>query len=74
MARGNQKERAREKTLKAAGNVMSGSEQAKAKESAAEIMRAKQAAGSSPGKHLLSLSPDLTYNTADAKKAAEAKK
>ncbi|KEQ70181.1 hypothetical protein M436DRAFT_84778 [Aureobasidium namibiae CBS 147.97] len=60
MARGNQKERAREKTLKAAGNVknkntMSGSEQAKAKESAAEIMRAKQAA-------------------ADAKRAAEGKK
>ncbi|KAG9533541.1 hypothetical protein KCU93_g174, partial [Aureobasidium melanogenum] len=68
MARGNQKERAREKNLKAAGNVvsfsinkktripyMSGSEQAKAKESAAEIMRAKQAA-------------------ADAKKAAEGKK
>jgi hypothetical protein len=53
---------------------MSGSEQAKAKESAAEIMRAKQAAGLSSWKHSLSLSPDLTYNTADAKKTAEAKK
>ncbi|KEQ88065.1 hypothetical protein M438DRAFT_137862 [Aureobasidium pullulans EXF-150] len=51
MARGNQKERAREKTLKAAGNVknknnMSGAEQAKAKDDAAAIMRAKQAAES----------------------------
>ncbi|CAC9893143.1 unnamed protein product [Aureobasidium pullulans] len=60
MARGNQKERAREKTLKAAGNVknknnMSGAEQAKAKDDAAAIMRAKQAA-------------------ADAKRAAEGKK
>jgi hypothetical protein len=53
---------------------MSGSEQAKAKESAAEIMRAKQAAGLSSWSHLLSLNFDLTYNAADAKKAEEAKK
>jgi len=39
---------------------MSGSEQAKAKESAAEIMRAKQAAGSSSLQHSLSLNSDLT--------------
>ncbi|KEQ62917.1 uncharacterized protein M437DRAFT_48978 [Aureobasidium melanogenum CBS 110374] len=60
MARGNQKERAREKNLKAQGNIknkttMSGSEQAKAKENAAEIMRAKQAAGSSSCLHLCRL-------------------
>ncbi|KAF2742388.1 hypothetical protein M011DRAFT_412724 [Sporormia fimetaria CBS 119925] len=50
MARGNQREKAREKNLKEqAGkknkNTMSGSEFAKAKEDAAAIMRAKQEAG-----------------------------
>ncbi|KAK4610481.1 hypothetical protein CLAFUW4_13905 [Fulvia fulva] len=49
MARGNQRDKAREKNLaKQAsmknGNDKSGSELAKAKESAAEIMRKKQAA------------------------------
>ncbi|PVI07941.1 hypothetical protein DM02DRAFT_608547 [Periconia macrospinosa] len=49
MARGNQREKAREKNLKAqAGqkskNGMSGTEFAKAKEDTAAIMRAKQAA------------------------------
>ncbi|EFQ93466.1 4F5 domain containing protein [Pyrenophora tritici-repentis] len=58
MARGNQREKAREKNLKAeAGkkgkNTQSGTEFARTKESVAEIMRAKQAA-------------------AEAKKAAEA--
>ncbi|KAF2153117.1 hypothetical protein K461DRAFT_277920 [Myriangium duriaei CBS 260.36] len=60
MARGNQRDKAREKNQKAAAGVksknnMSGSEFAKAKEDAAAIMRAKQAA-------------------ADAKKAEAAKK
>ncbi|KAF3039193.1 hypothetical protein E8E12_007070 [Didymella heteroderae] len=49
MARGNQRDKAREKNLKEqAGkkkaNTMSGSEQQKAKENAAAIMRAKQLA------------------------------
>ncbi|KAL2203541.1 hypothetical protein CC79DRAFT_1371593 [Sarocladium strictum] len=49
MARGNQRDKAREANLKKqagqkSGNNMSGSEMAKAKESAAEIMRQKQAA------------------------------
>ncbi|KAJ4986456.1 4f5 domain protein [Stagonosporopsis vannaccii] len=49
MARGNQRDKAREKNLKEqAGkkskNTMSGSEQAKTKENVAAIMRAKQLA------------------------------
>ncbi|EME44800.1 hypothetical protein DOTSEDRAFT_24783 [Dothistroma septosporum NZE10] len=49
MARGNQRDKAREKNLAKqaqmkSGNQHSGSELAKAKESAAEIMRKKQAA------------------------------
>jgi len=49
MARGNQREKAREKNLKEQGGkgkktALSGSEFAKAKEDAAAIMRAKQAA------------------------------
>ncbi|KAH6666486.1 hypothetical protein F5X68DRAFT_54697 [Plectosphaerella plurivora] len=49
MARGNQRDKAREKNLKAqaamkGGNSMSGTELQKARESAAEIMRQKQAA------------------------------
>jgi len=49
MARGNQREKAREKTLKAASaqkkkNGQTGSEQQKSKEDQAAIMRAKQAA------------------------------
>ncbi|KAF2677235.1 hypothetical protein K458DRAFT_162629 [Lentithecium fluviatile CBS 122367] len=52
MARGNQRDKAREKNLKKAaeqksGNKMSGTEFAKAKEDTAAIMRAKQAAGKS---------------------------
>ncbi|KAF2204770.1 hypothetical protein GQ43DRAFT_363898 [Delitschia confertaspora ATCC 74209] len=52
MARGNQREKAREKNLKeqsgkAKKNTMSGTEFQKAKEDAAAIMRAKQAAGKS---------------------------
>ncbi|KAG5920381.1 hypothetical protein E4U42_006213 [Claviceps africana] len=50
MARGNQRDKAREANQKKLasmkkGNNMSGSEMQRAKESAAEIMRAKQAAG-----------------------------
>ncbi|KAH8677398.1 hypothetical protein BX600DRAFT_506441 [Xylariales sp. PMI_506] len=57
MARGNQRDKAREKNLKAQAavkgkNNLTGSELAKAKEDAAAVMRAKQAA-------------------ADARKAAE---
>ncbi|KAF2479837.1 hypothetical protein BDY17DRAFT_302764 [Neohortaea acidophila] len=49
MARGNQRDKAREKAQKAAGGVKhkttgTGPEQQRAKESAAEIMRQKQAA------------------------------
>ncbi|KAG5982110.1 hypothetical protein E4U55_002288 [Claviceps digitariae] len=49
MARGNQRDKAREANQKKMasmkkGNNMSGSEMQRAKESAAEIMRAKQAA------------------------------
>ncbi|TKX18509.1 hypothetical protein C1H76_9298 [Elsinoe australis] len=49
MARGNQRDQARAKAQKAAAGVktkneLSGTEQQKAKESAAEIMRKKQAA------------------------------
>ncbi|CAI6338656.1 unnamed protein product [Periconia digitata] len=49
MARGNQREKAREKNLKASAgqkskNAMSGTEYAKAKEDTAAIMRAKQEA------------------------------
>ncbi|KAF2759612.1 hypothetical protein EJ05DRAFT_498825 [Pseudovirgaria hyperparasitica] len=60
MARGNQRDKAREKNLKEqqgkkSANTMSGTQQQKAKEDAAEIMRKKQAA-------------------ADAKRAAEGKK
>ncbi|KAH7367326.1 hypothetical protein B0T11DRAFT_325607 [Plectosphaerella cucumerina] len=49
MARGNQRDKAREKNLKAqaamkAGNSMSGTELQRARESAADIMRQKQAA------------------------------
>ncbi|KAF2233929.1 hypothetical protein EV356DRAFT_502852 [Viridothelium virens] len=49
MARGNQREKAREKNLKLQSsqkksNAMSGTEFAKAKEDTAAIMRAKQAA------------------------------
>ncbi|KAF9738598.1 hypothetical protein PMIN06_001988 [Paraphaeosphaeria minitans] len=49
MARGNQREKAREKNLKELagkkkGNQLSGTEFAKAKEDTAAIMRAKQAA------------------------------
>ncbi|KAG8631009.1 hypothetical protein KVT40_000149 [Elsinoe batatas] len=49
MARGNQRDKAREKAQKAASgvktkNTMSGTEFQKAKENAASIMRAKQAA------------------------------
>ncbi|KAK7633426.1 hypothetical protein BKA81DRAFT_361733 [Phyllosticta paracitricarpa] len=56
MARGNQREKAREKNQKAqAGlknkNNMSGSEFQRAKEDAAAIMRAKQAAGTSSPFH-----------------------
>ncbi|KAF2223523.1 hypothetical protein BDZ85DRAFT_261728 [Elsinoe ampelina] len=59
MARGNQRDKAREKAQKAAAgvktkNTMSGTEFQKAKEDAASIMRAKQAAGRS-------MSP-FTYN------------
>ncbi|CAI4217707.1 unnamed protein product [Parascedosporium putredinis] len=50
MSRGNQREKAREANLKKQaaqkkGNSMSGSQMQSAKESAAEIMRQKQAAG-----------------------------
>ncbi|KAF2794670.1 4F5 domain protein [Melanomma pulvis-pyrius CBS 109.77] len=50
MARGNQRDKAREKNMKEQagkkkGNQQTGSELAKAKEDAAAIMRAKQAAG-----------------------------
>ncbi|KAH8168958.1 4F5 protein family protein [Sarocladium implicatum] len=50
MARGNQRDKAREANLKKqkSKNNLSGSEMAKAKESAAEIMRQKQAAGQYP--------------------------
>ncbi|KAF1960218.1 hypothetical protein CC80DRAFT_375380, partial [Byssothecium circinans] len=44
MARGNQRDKAREKNLKEAAKHMSGTEFAKAKEDTAAIMRAKQAA------------------------------
>ncbi|RMZ69286.1 4F5 domain [Pyrenophora seminiperda CCB06] len=44
MARGNQREKAREKNLKAEAGKQSGTEFARTKESVAEIMRAKQAA------------------------------
>jgi len=49
MTRGNQREKAREKNLKAGASQkkrtnMTGNEQQKAKEDAASIMRAKQAA------------------------------
>ncbi|KAF2707024.1 4F5 domain protein [Pleomassaria siparia CBS 279.74] len=49
MARGNQRDKAREKNLKKladqkGGNNLTGSQLAKAKEDAAAIMRAKQAA------------------------------
>ncbi|KAK8224634.1 4F5 domain protein, partial [Phyllosticta capitalensis] len=52
MARGNQREKAREKNQKAQAGVknknnMSGAEFQRAKEDAASIMRAKQAAGTS---------------------------
>ncbi|KAF2635087.1 4F5 domain protein, partial [Massarina eburnea CBS 473.64] len=52
MARGNQRDKAREKNLKEAakqkkGNGLTGTEFAKAKEDTAAIMRAKQAAGKS---------------------------
>ncbi|KAF2209048.1 hypothetical protein CERZMDRAFT_48082 [Cercospora zeae-maydis SCOH1-5] len=50
MARGNQRDKAREATQKKlasmkSGNKLSGTEQQRAKEEAAEIMRKKQAAG-----------------------------
>ncbi|KAF2430660.1 hypothetical protein EJ08DRAFT_588571 [Tothia fuscella] len=45
MARGNQREKAREKNLKEQAGKKSGSEIMKSKEDAAEIMRKKQAAG-----------------------------
>ncbi|TQW10342.1 4F5 protein family domain-containing protein [Cordyceps javanica] len=58
MARGNQRDKAREANQKKLaaqvrrppkkGNSMSGTEMQRAKESAAEIMRAKQAAGTRP--------------------------
>ncbi|PSN63970.1 hypothetical protein BS50DRAFT_637294 [Corynespora cassiicola Philippines] len=44
MARGNQRDKAREKNLKEAAKQMSGTEFAKNKEDQAAIMRAKQAA------------------------------
>ncbi|KAK1979473.1 4F5 domain protein, partial [Colletotrichum cereale] len=52
MTRGNQRDKAREAAQKKAaaqkkGNSMSGTEMQRAKESAAEIMRQKQAAGES---------------------------
>ncbi|KAF2769667.1 hypothetical protein EJ03DRAFT_272036 [Teratosphaeria nubilosa] len=52
MARGNQRDKAREKNQKAAGQeksktTASGTEQARNKENVAAIMRAKQAAGTS---------------------------
>ncbi|KAH0600704.1 hypothetical protein MHUMG1_01703 [Metarhizium humberi] len=53
MARGNQRDKAREANLKKQaaqkkGNSMTGTEMQRAKESAAEIMRQKQAAGTTP--------------------------
>ncbi|KAH7360048.1 hypothetical protein BKA66DRAFT_426242 [Pyrenochaeta sp. MPI-SDFR-AT-0127] len=45
MARGNQRDKAREKNLKAAAGTQSGTEFARTKEDQAAIMRAKQAAG-----------------------------
>ncbi|KID90611.1 4F5 domain protein [Metarhizium guizhouense ARSEF 977] len=53
MARGNQRDKAREANLKKQaaqkkGNNMTGTEMQRAKESAAEIMRQKQAAGTTP--------------------------
>ncbi|KFG84934.1 4F5 domain protein [Metarhizium anisopliae] len=53
MARGNQRDKAREANLKKQaaqkkGNTMTGTEMQRAKESAAEIMRQKQAAGTTP--------------------------
>ncbi|KAH9881212.1 hypothetical protein J1614_001707 [Plenodomus biglobosus] len=44
MARGNQRDKAREKNLKAAAGTQSGTEFARTKEDQAAIMRAKQAA------------------------------
>ncbi|KAI5379938.1 hypothetical protein J4E82_001485 [Alternaria postmessia] len=44
MARGNQRDKAREKNLKEQAGKQSGTEFARTKENVAEIMRAKQAA------------------------------
>ncbi|KAI8934020.1 hypothetical protein NX059_008788 [Plenodomus lindquistii] len=67
MARGNQRDKAREKNLKAAAgtkakNTQSGTEFARTKEDQAAIMRAKQAAGMSSCIHnVLLLSNDICF-------------
>ncbi|KAH0543818.1 hypothetical protein FGG08_001857 [Glutinoglossum americanum] len=82
MARGNQREKAREKTLKEQAtqkkkNTQSGTEFARTKEQQAAIMREKQAAGRNPPSHHsydngLSRSVLTNPSLAEAKKATEA--
>ncbi|KAL4732603.1 hypothetical protein ACLX1H_001621 [Fusarium chlamydosporum] len=92
MARGNQREKAREKNLKKTEKTkttMSGTEMQHAKESNAEIMRKKQAAGMFNRSNSYRLALDHNKNTvalwkgrrntdttitAEARKAAEGKK